>query len=285
VSDYDRIEKTIRYWESHFQEQPSLEEMAQFIHLSPFHFQRLFQKWAGVSPKQFIQYLTAEHAKRRLLESRSVLEAAYDAGLSGPGRLHDLMVSVEAMTPGEVKARGKGMTIKWGIQGTPFGKALVAVTPRGICGLSFAENPKKVLAEFKIQWPQAKWIENSTGTLKIIHQLFGTGARKREVKVLLKGTEFQIKVWEALLKIPAGFVQSYQDVAQAIQKPKASRAVGTAVGQNAVAYLIPCHRVIRETGILGDYRWGSSRKKAMLGWEAARSANSNGLVSDRFGFI
>ena len=139
--------------------------------------------------------------------------------------------------------------------------------------------------EFKIQWPQAKWIENSTGTLKIIHQLFGTGARKREVKVLLKGTEFQIKVWEALLKIPAGFVQSYQDVAQVIQKPKASRAVGTAVGQNAVAYLIPCHRVIRETGILGDYRWGSSRKKAMLGWEAARSANSNGLVSDRFGFI
>jgi AraC family transcriptional regulator of adaptative response/methylated-DNA-[protein]-cysteine methyltransferase len=274
MSDYDRIEKTIRYLEKHFQEQPSLEEMARFIHLSPFHFQRLFQKWAGVSPKQFIQYLTAGHAKRRLLESRSVLEAAYDAGLSGPGRLHDLMVTVEAMTPGEYKTRGKGMTIEWGVHATPFGKALVAVTPRGICGLSFAENPKKVLAEFKTQWSGAQWIENPAGTLKIIHQLFGTGFRKREVKVLLKGTEFQIKVWEALLKIPAGFVQSYQDVAQAIQKPKASRAVGMAVGQNAIAYLIPCHRVIRETGILGDYRWGSSRKKAMLGWEAARADKS-----------
>jgi AraC family transcriptional regulator of adaptative response/methylated-DNA-[protein]-cysteine methyltransferase len=270
VNDYDRIEKTIRYLEKNFQEQPSLEEMAGFINLSPFYFQRLFQKWAGVSPKQFIQYLTAQYAKRRLLESRSVLETAYDAGLSGPGRLHDLMVSIEAMTPGEYKAKGKGMKIEWGIHYTPFGNALVAVTSRGICGLSFDENPKKVLAEFKNQWPQAEWIENSVGTLKTIHQIFGIGSRKRDIKVLLKGTEFQIKVWEALLKIPMGFVQSYRDVAQVIKKPKATRAVGTAVGQNSIAYLIPCHRVIRETGILGNYRWGSSRKKAMLGWEAAQ---------------
>jgi len=279
VNDYDRIEKIILFLEKHFQEQPSLETMARSVNLSPFHFQRLFQKWAGVSPKQFVQYLTAQHAKQRLLESRSVLEAAYDAGLSGPGRLHDLMVSVEAMTPGEVKARGKGMTIEWGVHATPFGKAFVAVTSRGICGLSFAENPKKALAEFKDQWSGAEWKENPAGTLKIIYQLFGTGFRKGEIKVLLRGTEFQVKVWEALLKIPTGFVQSYQDVAQAIQKPKASRAVGTAVGQNAIAYLIPCHRVIRETGILGDYRWGSSRKKAMLGWEAAKAQTKRGISS------
>jgi AraC family transcriptional regulator of adaptative response/methylated-DNA-[protein]-cysteine methyltransferase len=279
VNDYDRIEKTIRYLEKHFQEQPALEEMARLVNLSQFHFQRLFQKWAGVSPKQFIQYLTARHAKQRLLESRSVLEAAYDAGLSGPGRLHDLMVSVEAMTPGEVKAKGKGMKIEWGVHPTPFGNILVAVTPRGICGLSFTENPKKVLAEFKDQWSQAEWIKKPASTIKIIHQIFRIGSRKEEVKVLLKGTEFQIKVWEALLKIPTGFVQSYQDVAQAIKKPKASRAVGTAIGQNSVAYLIPCHRVIRETGILGDYRWGSSRKKAMLGWEAAKAQTKIGISS------
>lgn len=279
MNDYDRIEKTIRYLEKHFQEQPALEEMARLVNLSQFHFQRLFQKWAGVSPKQFIQYLTARHAKQRLLESRSVLEAAYDAGLSGPGRLHDLMVSVEAMTPGEVKAKGKGMKIEWGVHPTPFGNILVAVTPRGICGLSFTENPKKVLAEFKDQWSQAEWIKKPASTIKIIHQIFRIGSRKEEVKVLLKGTEFQIKVWEALLKIPTGFVQSYQDVAQAIKKPKASRAVGTAIGQNSVAYLIPCHRVIRETGILGDYRWGSSRKKAMLGWEAAKAQTKIGISS------
>ncbi|HXL73663.1 MAG TPA: AraC family transcriptional regulator, partial [bacterium] len=175
VNDYDRIEKTIRYLEKHFREHPSLETVARSIQLSPFHFQRLFQKWAGVSPKQFIQYLTAQHAKQRLLESRSVLETAYDAGLSGPGRLHDLMVSVEAMTPGEVKARGKGMKIEWGVHSTPFGNALVAVAPKGICGLSFTENSKKILAEFKNQWSQAEWIENHGSTLKIIRQIFGTG--------------------------------------------------------------------------------------------------------------
>ena len=271
MNDYNRIEKTIHYLEKHFQEQPSLETLAGFINLSPFHFQRLFQKWAGVSPKQFVQYLTAQYAKQRLLESRSVLATAYDSGLSGPGRLHDLMVSAEAMTPGEYKAGGKGMKIEWGVHPSPFGDALVAVTPRGICGLSFTENPKKILFEFKDQWPQAEWTENPISTLKVIHQIFETRFRKRKVKVLLKGTEFQVKVWEALLKIPTGFVQSYQDVARSIKKPKASRAVGTAVGQNSVAYLIPCHRVIRETGILGDYRWGSFRKKAMLGWEAAKT--------------
>lgn len=273
MNDYDRIEKTIRYLEKHFQEQPSLEAMARWIHLSPFHFQRLFQRWAGVSPKQFVQYLTAQQAKQRLLESRSVLEAAYDAGLSGPGRLHDLMVTVEAMTPGEFKARGKGMTIEWGVHPTPFGEAFLALTPRGICGLSFlkSENSKLTFLQFQKQWPQAKLVKNAGSTLKVIRRIFGTDSPERDLKILLRGTEFQLKVWEALLKIPAGLVRSYQDIAKEIQSPGASRAVGTAVGQNAIAYLIPCHRVIRETGILGDYRWGSSRKKAMLGWEAAQT--------------
>jgi AraC family transcriptional regulator of adaptative response/methylated-DNA-[protein]-cysteine methyltransferase len=189
------------------------------------------------------------------------------------------MVSVEAMTPGEYKTGGKDMKIEWGVHLTPFGDALIAITPRGICGLSFLENPRKTLTEFKHQWPKAEWIKNPVTTLKIIHQIFGTGSQKRNVKVLLKGTEFQVKVWEALLKIPEGFVQSYQDVARTIQKPSASRAVGTVVGQNAVAYLIPCHRVIRETGILGDYRWGSSRKKAILGWEAAKVQTKIGMSS------
>jgi len=281
VNDYDRIEKTIHYLEKHFQDQPSLEKIARAANLSPFHFQRLFQKWAGVSPKQFVQYLTAQHAKQRLLESRSVLAAAYDAGLSGPGRLHDLMITVEAMTPGEVKAKGKGMKIEWGIHPTPFGDALIAVTSRGICELSFLgkQNQKAVLSQLKNEWAKAEWIENSTATLKMIRQIFGLGSVQSDLKLLLRGTKFQIKVWEALLRIPEGLVQSYQDVAKSIQKPTASRAVGTAVGQNSIAYLIPCHRVIRETGILGDYRWGSARKKAMLGWEEAKTQTKIGINS------
>jgi AraC family transcriptional regulator of adaptative response/methylated-DNA-[protein]-cysteine methyltransferase len=273
MSDYDRIEKTIHYLEEHFREQPSLEEIARSVHLSPFHFQRLFRKWAGVSPKQFIQYLTAQHAKQRLLESRSVLETSYDSGLSGPGRLHDLMVTAEAMTPGEVKAQGKGMMIEWGIHPTPFGDALIALTARGICAFYFVEkkNQKTALTQLKRQWPNAEWIENSSASLKVIRSIFGDGS-KSDLKVLLCGTAFQIKVWEALLKIPVGLVQSYQDVAKTIRKPNASRAVGTAIGQNAIAFLIPCHRVIRETGILGEYRWGSARKKAMLAWEEAKKA-------------
>ncbi len=272
MNDYDRIEKIIRYLEKHFLEQPSLEKIAKAAHLSPFHFQRLFQKWAGVSPKQFVQYLTARHAKQRLLESRSVMQTAYDAGLSGPGRLHDLMITVEAMTPGEVKARGKGMEIEWGVHPTLFGDALIAITSRGICGLSFLENKnlKSALIQMKRQWVNARWRENSKSTKSMIRQIFEKNAAQGDLKVLLTGTAFQIKVWEALLKIPTGLVQSYQDVAKTIQRPSASRAVGTAVGQNSVAYLIPCHRVIRETGVIGEYRWGSSRKKAMLGWEESK---------------
>ncbi len=285
MNDYDRIEKAIRYLEDHFQEQPSLEELAKAAHLSPFHFQRLFQRWAGVSPKRFLQYLTTQQAKQRLLESRSVLDAAYDSGLSGPGRLHDLLVSVEAMTPGEYKTRGKGLKIFWGIHPTPFGKAFIAVTDRGVCGLSFltAQNEKSVLKEFRKNWPFAIFLKAPSKTLSVIEKIFKKpeGKSARKLQVLLKGTPFQLKVWEALLKIPEGFVRAYQDVAREIGSPQASRAVGTAIGQNAVAYLIPCHRVIRETGVLGNYRWGSERKKAMLGWEGVQDQAKRSINSDR----
>jgi AraC family transcriptional regulator of adaptative response/methylated-DNA-[protein]-cysteine methyltransferase len=268
--DYERIEKAIGYVEKHFQEKPNLDRLAQVCNLSPFHFQKLFKRWAGVSPKQFLGYLTVQQAKARLAQSRSVLDSAYDAGLSGPGRLHDLMVSVEAMSPGEYKSGGKGLTIRWGIHPTLFGPALIALTDRGICGLSFLETrkPGVVLKELQKNWPQAQWVNESQKTAKVLRTIF---SKRKNVRVLLKGTDFQIKVWEALLRIPEGYVRSYQDVAASLGKPKASRAVGTAVGHNAIAYLIPCHRVIRETGLLGDYRWGSARKKAILGWEGARS--------------
>jgi AraC family transcriptional regulator, regulatory protein of adaptative response / methylated-DNA-[protein]-cysteine methyltransferase len=276
AKDYDRIEKAISYLEKHFLEQPQLDLLAQSAQLSPFHFQRLFKKWAGVTPKQFMGYLTAQHAKEKLAQSRSVLETAYDSGLSGPGRLHDLMVSVEAMTPGEYKTGGQGLHIEWGIHDTPFGLAFIALTARGICALAFLEkqNSKAVLKEYRSVWPKAEWAENKKRTDQVIQTIFGNG-KNRKVKVLLDGTDFQMKVWEALLKIPAGSVQSYQDVAQVIRKPKATRAVGTAVGQNAISYLIPCHRVIRESGVLGNYRWGSARKKAMLGWEEAKVETSH----------
>lgn len=269
--DYERIEKVIRYLEKEWPSQPDLNQAAKVVGLSPFHLQRLFKRWAGVSPKRFLQYLTVEHAKRRLKESRSVLDSAYDAGLSGPGRLHDLFLSVEAMTPGEFKKGGEGLQIQYGFHETPFGEALVAMTQRGVCGFAFldAGGKNQALSDLKKNWPKALFVEESPETGKVVKKLFAKSARSR-IRILLKGTSFQLKVWEALLKIPIGSVAAYQDVAQKIGKPKASRAVGTAVGQNAIAYLIPCHRVIRESGVLGDYRWGSVRKKALFGWEEAR---------------
>jgi AraC family transcriptional regulator of adaptative response/methylated-DNA-[protein]-cysteine methyltransferase len=271
-SDYDRIEKVIRYLEKDWESQPNLEKIARTVGLSPFHFQRLFKRWAGVSPKRFLQYLTVENAKRRLKESKSVLNTAYDSGLSGPGRLHDLFVSVEAMTPGEFKKQGRGLSISYGVHSTPFGKALIALSPRGICGFSFLGpgGKKKALADLKRNWPKASFAEEAEKTGKATDSLFSRDPKAAQTKLLLKGTLFQIKVWEALLKIPAGSVRAYQDVAESIGRPSAARAVGTAVGRNRIAFLIPCHRVIRETGAIGDYRWGSARKKALLAWEEAR---------------
>ena len=277
TNDYERIEKAIRYLESNWKRQPELGELAQAAGLSAFHFQRLFQRWAGVSPKRFLQYLTAEFAKKRLRESGSVLDASYDAGLSGPGRLHDLFISVEAMTPGEYKALGQGLRIEYGVHPTPFGEALVAVTSRGLCGFAFLGQggDKAALSQLKGHWPKAGFVHNPAATGDVVQKIFHPSKSGKNLKVLLKGTPFQIKVWEALLKIPAGCVMAYGELAEKIGKPQASRAVGSAVGQNNIAYLIPCHRVIRETGVLGDYRWGSARKKALLGWEQAQSSTAN----------
>lgn len=272
TNDYERVEKAIRYLESNWQAQPELGELAKAAGLSLFHFQRLFKRWAGVSPKRFLQYLTLEYAKKRLRESKSVLDAAYDSGLSGPGRLHDLFISVEAMTPGEYKALGKGLRIEYGVHPTPFGEALAATTSRGLCGFLFLDKgrEKEALAQFKGQWPEADFVHGPSATEEATRKIFHSSRPKGGLKLLLKGTPFQIKVWEALLRIPAGCVAAYKDVAEEIGSPGASRAVGTAVGQNNIAYLIPCHRVIRDTGVIGDYKWGSSRKKAILAWEASR---------------
>jgi AraC family transcriptional regulator, regulatory protein of adaptative response / methylated-DNA-[protein]-cysteine methyltransferase len=280
-ADYSRVEKAIHYIEGHWRNQPKLEEVARSAGLSLFHFQKLFQRWARVSPKRFLQYLTVENAKERLRESRSVLDAAYESGLSGPGRLHDLFVSVEAMTPGEYKALGKGLRIEYGVQATPFGDAMAATTARGLCGFWFLDRggEREAITLMKKNWPGAQFVPG--GDRQQISRIFQSDPSKKPkpIKVLLKGAPFQLKVWEALLKIPAGCVLAYKDVAERMGDSKASRAVGTAVGQNPIAYLIPCHRVIRETGVLGDYRWGSARKKALLAWEGSRAQDRMSMKS------
>lgn len=269
MTDYQRIEKAIHYIEQHFREQPSLGAMARSVHLSPFHFQRLFTRWAGISPKRFQQYLTATYAKERLRASRSVLDTAWDAGLSGPSRLHDLMVRVEAMSPGEFKIQGQGMIIEYGIHPSPFGDCLVALSSRGLCGLSFftGKSAASTVAELQAQWPRARLKRAHHPTLAAAEKIFRAG--KGDLKVLLRGTEFQIKVWEALLTIPPGHLISYSGLAEHVGVPGAARAVGSAVAANIIAYLVPCHRVIRSSGVVGEYRWGAVRKKALIAREAA----------------
>jgi AraC family transcriptional regulator, regulatory protein of adaptative response / methylated-DNA-[protein]-cysteine methyltransferase len=273
-TDYIRIEKAIRYLADHFAENPSLNLLAREAGLSPFHFQRLFRRWAGVSPKQFAQYLSAQTAKQKILESKNILDATFKSGLTSPGRLHDLLVSVEAMTPGDYKNRGRDIRIEYGTYPSPFGECLIAQTPRGICWLSFlaAGGMKSALADLKRRWPESVFRENKSRATKTGKILFGRKAAKDgKLNLVLRGTPFQLKVWEALLRVPEKALVSYGVLARSIGKPGASRAVGTAVGQNPISYLIPCHRVIRETGVLGNYRWGSARKKAIVGWESAQS--------------
>ncbi|MDX2480951.1 MAG: methylated-DNA--[protein]-cysteine S-methyltransferase [Desulfuromusa sp.] len=271
--DYRRIEQAIAYLEEHALEQPSLDEVAEHIGLSSYHFQRLFKSWAGVSPKRFLQYLTIENAKKLLRDSVSVLDTALDVGLSGPGRLHDLFVSIESMTPGEFKAQGKDLIISYGFHATPFGECLLAVTPRGICSLAFVdpETQSIALGELRATWQESTLVEDQNAGREIVTQIFGQtrGKAQTPLKVLLKGTNFQIKVWEALLSIPEGTAVSYGSLARAVGRPKAHRAVGTAAGHNPVAYLIPCHRVLRANGEIGGYHWGTTRKRAILAREAA----------------
>lgn len=274
--DYARIEAAIRYLDAHASRQPSLAEAARAAHLSPQHFQRVFRRWAGISPKRFVQLLTVESAKVRLRAGRSVLDAAWGAGLSGPGRLHDLFVNLEAVTPGEFKTRGGGLRVRHGFHPTPFGTALLAATDRGICHLSFVDESRerKALSELRRAWPNAELHEDTRATAKLVARVFsGTanGHRRKPLTVLTGGTNFQAQVWRALLKIPPGARTTYGALAKAIGKPKAARAVGNAVASNPIAYLIPCHRVVRSVGTLGDYRWGPDRKRALLAWESVRA--------------
>jgi AraC family transcriptional regulator of adaptative response/methylated-DNA-[protein]-cysteine methyltransferase len=274
MSDYNRVEQVIRYLQNNFREQPELKDIADHMGLSEYHLQRLFKQWAGISPKRFLQYLTAEYAREHLQTCRSVLETAYDAGLSGPGRLHDLTVNVYAMTPGEIKNCGDGLTVSYGFHGTPFGDCLIGVTERGICGLDFLPSSADSAREDALfamheSWPNARFAQDGYGTQTIIDRIFGE-AGQREISLLLKGTNFQIRVWEALLKIPQGALVTYSTVADRIGQPSAARAVGNAVGCNPIAFLIPCHRVIRKSGVIGDYRWNTVRKQAIIAWEAAK---------------
>ncbi len=272
--NYRRIEGAIRFLEENFQDQPSLDEIAASVHLSKFHFQRLFKRWAGVTPTQFLGYLTVEYAKERLKEARTLFDASLDAGLSGPGRLHDLFVSFEAMTPGEFKQGGTGIEIDYGFHPTPFGTGLLATTDRGIAALRFliAGTEQELLDELKSEWWGAKFTANPAATAPIIHRLFSPASDdgERDFRLLLKGTNFQVKVWQALLTIPSGAMVSYQDLAGQVTSPSATRAVANAVARNPIAYLIPCHRVISKVGKTHRYRWGAIRKKAILGWEASR---------------
>ena len=273
VTDYERIERAIRYLEENYRQQPDLKAVARGAGLSEFHFQRLFRRWAGISPKRFLQYLTAGHAVRMLRKSRTNLDAAYDAGLSGGGRLHDLLVNIHAVTPGELKRAGAGLTIHYGFHPSPFGECLIAVTVRGVCHLGFVSptDHRVALAELTAEWPQAQFVEAPRVTAPLARRLFTRiNVDSPGIDLHVRGTNFQIKVWEALLHIPPGGVVSYEDVARHIHAPRAVRAVANAVAHNPVAWLIPCHRVIRKSGALGGYRWGETRKKVLLAWEAVR---------------
>ncbi len=271
--DYARIEQAIQYLEKSFHRQPPLAEIAAGVNLSEFHFQRLFSNWVGISPKRFLQYLTKEYAKKLIEDSDSILNAAYDAGLSGPSRLHDLFVSCEAVTPGQYKQKGAGLTITHGIHPTLFGECLLAKTKRGICYLSFLKDrsPAELITDLAHQWPKAELIERPESVAPYIEKIFSftQNAQPAPLHLFVKGTNFQIKVWEALIKIPLGRAVTYEDIARHIGMPKAARAVGNAVGSNPIPFLIPCHRVIRKMGQFGNYGGGTARKKAMLGWEAA----------------
>lgn len=273
MSDYERVAEAISFIVKHARVQPTLEEIAQHLHLSPFHFQRMFSRWAGVSPKRFLQALTLERAKQLLDTSKPLLDVSYALGLSSGSRLYDHFVQLEAVTPGEYKTGGIGLTIEYGLHETPFGHTFIATTPRGVCNLAFLERATadKHLDRLHAAWPHAKVCENHPRTLTIIDSIF---AREQNtggpLSLYVSGTNFQINVWKALLQIPPGMVASYSDIAVAVGRPVSARAVGQAVGANPVAFLIPCHRVIQKSGNLGGYRWGETRKHAIHAWESAR---------------
>lgn len=272
--DFDRIAEAIAYLKDNFRQQPNLDEVAEKVHLSPFHFQRMFTDWAGVSPKKFLQYLSIEHAKKLLAEQKATLaDVSYDTGLSGTARLHDLFINIEGMTPAEYKNSGINLSINYSFAESPFGNMLIASTQKGICHIAFTDNEPEAFEELTNKFPKAHYSQKMD--LKQQNAMFiftHDWSKLHEIKLHLKGTDFQIKVWESLIKIPQGKLSTYGEIAQQINHPKASRAVGSAIGSNPVAFLIPCHRVIQSTGHFGQYKWGSKRKTAIIGWELAQSA-------------
>ena len=291
TKDYVRIESALRYLAERTEQQPTLADVAGHVGLSEHHLQRVFTRWAGISPKRFLQFQTVENAKSLLRESRSVLDTTYSTGLSSGGRLHDLFVTLEAVTPGEYKSGGAGLTITRGFHDSPFGECLVAITDRGICGLSFVVdgNGADALTELEARWPGATFVDDARATEGVVRQIFGSLANDAwtadgasdapdhrapaSLSVLVRGTNFQVRVWEALLRIPPGTVRTYEDIAGSVGQNGATRAVGAAIGRNPVAFLIPCHRVIRKTGAFGGYHWGMERKIAILMRETAPDAS------------
>lgn len=272
--NYQRIAEAIEYLKANYKDQPSLDLVAENAHVSPFHFQRLFTDWAGVSPKKFLQFISLQHAKEILKNSTATLsDAAAATGLSSTSRLHDLFVHIEGMTPGEYKNGGKELTISYSFSETLFGDVIVASTPKGVCFMAFFETKENAFIDLQSHFPNAHFIQSGNvyheGALKIFNK---DEKDLNQVKLHLKGTEFQLKVWDALLKIPMGDLTTYGALAASIQKPSASRAVGTAIGSNPIAFLIPCHRVIQASGNIGGYMWGTTRKTAMIGWEAAQES-------------
>jgi len=285
MNDYERVANVIRFLDRHHTEQPDLTQLASAAGLSPFHFHRLFSAWAGVTPKDFLQCLTLEHVKHLLRNGDNVFDAALNAGLSGPGRLHDLCVTLEAASPGEMKSGGAGMQIEYGFAETPFGQALIAETKRGICHLSFVDGHGRNSARNLLtsQWPNAKLNRNDARIAELSAKIFTQvrdGALRPTLRAFVRGTPFQLRVWRALLRVPSGSLTTYGRLAQATDQSQAARAVGSAVGANSIAFIIPCHRVVRETGALGNYRWDPIRKRAIVGWELS-SQDSIGEETDR----
>jgi AraC family transcriptional regulator, regulatory protein of adaptative response / methylated-DNA-[protein]-cysteine methyltransferase len=272
TNDYEMVKHTLAFISENWREQPSLETLADQAGLSPTHLQRLFTRWAGLSPKAFLQAVTLDHARELLRDSASILDASYELGLSGPGRLHDLFVTHEGMSPGIYKARGRGLTISYGFHDCPFGRALILITNEGLAGLAFADEgqEKTSLADMCSRWPEATYMENPKATAPYAKRIFESERWKpnEPLRVVFIGSDFEIRVWETLLRIPFGKASTYSDIAAHIGKPSAARAVGTAVGKNPVSFVVPCHRVLGKSGGLCGYHWGLTRKRAILGWEA-----------------
>jgi len=279
--NYERIEKAIEYLSKNFKTQPSLDEVAEIVNISPFHFQRIFTEWAGVSPKKFLQFLTIDFLKSQIKKTKSIAEVAEIAGLSSQSRVYDLFVTIEGVTPDQYKNDGIGLKIFYGFHKTPFGECLIAVTEKGICGLAFinVENKNEILNQFIQKWSFAIVECNQEYTKNWIEKIFSFNSiQPQKLNILVQGTNFQIKVWEALLKIPFGALTTYEQLAILTENSKAMRAVGSAVGKNPIAFLIPCHRVIRKEGKVGEYHWGKNRKQAIIGWEASKINNEGNKI-------